>query len=233
MNPQRFHPLTAVLLIALAGCTASTGTTPAATSVVVSLAPMAAQVQPGGSVPFTASVTGTADGGVAWSVQEGAAGGSVDASGVYTAPPTAGTFHVVAASRVDPSRLQIASVTVGASSVQISPASSTVDACKTVTFSASVPGAASPGVSWSVKEGQAGGTVTQGGVYTAPPAAGTYHVVASSLADPAQAAEASVVVGPDRVLSVAVTPGSTSASPGGAVAFSATVTTSCGSFAAN
>ena len=74
--------------------------------------------------------------------------------------------------------------------------------------------------------------MTPGGVYTAPSAAGTYHVVASNLASPGQAAEAAVVVGPEKVLSVAVTPGSTSVSPSGAVALAATVTTSCGSFAA-
>lgn len=39
-----------------------------------------------------------ADSTVTWSVQEGAAGGSVDDSGVFTAPSTAGTYHVVATS---------------------------------------------------------------------------------------------------------------------------------------
>ena len=33
---------------------------------------------------------------VKWSVQEGAAGGTVDAMGHYTAPANAGTYHVVA-----------------------------------------------------------------------------------------------------------------------------------------
>ena len=32
---------------------------------------------------------------VVWSVQEGAAGGSVDVMGHYTAPPTVGIYHVV------------------------------------------------------------------------------------------------------------------------------------------
>ena len=50
--------------------------------------------------------------------------------------------------------------------------------------------------------------MTPGGIYTAPPTAGTYHVVASSVAFPGQSAEAAVVVGPEKVLSVAVTPGS-------------------------
>lgn len=243
MNPLRFRSLSAVILVALAGCTASPASAPAdagpsgpaPTSIVVTLAPLAAEVRPGGSVSFTASVTGAADTGIAWAVQEGTPGGTVDTTGLYTAPATTGTFHVIAASRADPAKFLVAAVTVAAApvAVRVVPASSAVDACGTVTFSATVSGAASTGVRWEVKEGSAGGTITQGGTYTAPATAGTYHVAASSLADPTQAAEATVIVGPEKVLSVAVNPGSAAVAAGGAVAFSATVTTSCGSFAAN
>ena len=53
--------------------------------------------------PFTSTVTGTLAGTVLWSVQEGAAGGTIDAQGLYTAPASPGTWHVVATSTVDPS----------------------------------------------------------------------------------------------------------------------------------
>ena len=87
---------------------------PATTAVVVSLAPLVSVVAPGGAVAFTASVTGSPDTRVAWSVQEGAAGGSVTASGLYSAPAAEGTFHVVAASHADASRSRSATVTVRA-----------------------------------------------------------------------------------------------------------------------
>jgi hypothetical protein len=193
-------------------------------------------------------VTGTSDAGVVWSVEEGAAGGSVTPSGLYTAPAVAGTYHLVAESQADPAKFQGATVHVVAQpatapetkpqpvavpvAVSLGPSSSTVDACGSVSFLASVTGSGNSAVIWSVREGQAGGTVSQAGIYTAPSTAGTFHVVAASVADPARSAEATVVVGPEKVLSVAVTPGSTSVSPTGALAFSAIVTTSCGTFAA-
>jgi chitinase len=60
-------------------------------------------------------VTGTVETSVDWSIAEGPAGGSVSTSGVYTAPVADGVYHVVAASRADPSRQRVASVTVGLS----------------------------------------------------------------------------------------------------------------------
>jgi hypothetical protein len=56
--------------------------------------------------------------------------------------------------------------------------------------------------------------------------------MAVSQADPTKIAQATVMVGPEKVLSVAVVPGSGSIQPNGTVAFAATVTTSCGTFAA-
>jgi hypothetical protein len=235
-------------LTATAACAASPASTdtaglngPAPTGIVVSLAPLTAQVPPGGSTSFTASVTGSTDTGATWSVQEGAAGGSVTASGVYNAPAAEGTYHVVAASKADATILQVATVTVkssvsappaGTVAVVLGPSSSAVDACQTVAFSATVSGTANPGITWSVREGPSGGSITPAGVYTAPSSPGTYHVVATSAADPTRTAEGSVAVAAERVLAVAVTPGSGTVAANGALAFAAMVTTSCGTFAA-
>ena len=209
-------------------------TQPAPTGIVVSLAPLNVQVAPRGCISLTASVTGSAETGVAWSVQEGAAGGSVTASGVYKAPAAEGTYHVVAASNADATMFKVATVTVSAAlgAVAITPSSSAVDACQTVAFSATVSGSANQGITWSVREGASGGSITPAGVYTAPSSAGTYHVVAASLADPTRTAEGSVAVAAERVLAVAVTPGSGTVVANGALAFAAMVTTSCGTFAA-
>jgi hypothetical protein len=63
-------------------------------------------------------------------------------------------------------------------------------------FTAAVTGTSNTGVTWSVKEGSTGGSITSSGVYTAPSVAGTYHVVATSNADPTQSAIALVIVNP-------------------------------------
>ena len=70
----------------------------AATKISVTVAPAVAHVAPGLTAVFSAAVSGTTDMSVVWSVLEGASGGSIDAAGRYTAPATAGTYHVVAQS---------------------------------------------------------------------------------------------------------------------------------------
>jgi hypothetical protein len=103
----------AVLALAVGSACGGTITSPSATIVIV-VTPSAAQVVPGGSVDFAAAVSGSADIRVAWSVQE-ANGGTVDASGHYTAPASPGTFHVVATSVADPTRIATAAVVVSSS----------------------------------------------------------------------------------------------------------------------
>lgn len=64
----------------------------------------------------------------------------------------------------------------------------------TTTFAASVVGPSNTGVTWSVLEGASGGIITAGGVYTAPTSHGTFHIVATSAADPSRSATATVAV---------------------------------------
>lgn len=47
-----------------------------------------------------------------WSVQEGPAGGTVTSSGMYTAPPVSGTYHVIATNKADPTKTGTATVRV-------------------------------------------------------------------------------------------------------------------------
>jgi len=82
-----------------------------ASVVAVSLSPTAATVKPSASYTFTASVTGTTNTAVNWSVVE-SGGGSVSSTGVYTAPATAGTYHVKATSQADATVSATATVTV-------------------------------------------------------------------------------------------------------------------------
>ena len=165
--------------------------------VAVSVAPRTASLSPGGTVTFVATVTGSTNIGATWSVQEGAAGGTVTAAGVYTAPPVAGTYHVVATSNADSTKSDVAVVTVTSAplvAVSVAPRTASLSPGGTVTFVATVTGSTNIGATWSVQEGAAGGTVTAAGVYTAPPVAGTYHVVATSNADSTKSDVAVVTV---------------------------------------
>ena len=62
---------------------------------------------------ITATITGAAaTAGANWSIQEGAAGGTVDPDGTYHSPPTAGTYHVVASPILDSSLQQVVTINV-------------------------------------------------------------------------------------------------------------------------
>ena len=208
------------LLLALAACGPA-----AVTGVEVAVAPSSAQAVPGGTVTFAASVTGAVDGSVDWVVLE-AGGGSVDASGAYTAPTEPGTYHVRASSKTKPAAQGQATVSVGPVAVAVAPATASIVAGGQVTFGAVVTGTSNPAVTWSVLEPGCG-AVTAAGVYTGPAAAGTCHVIAASAAVPGKSGSATVTVAAPPVIpvvSVAVEPASAALDACRAVNLSAAVT---------
>lgn len=77
----------------------------------INISPTVATVSPGATRLFTTNAAATA---VSWSVQEGAAGGTVTSAGLYTAPSQPGTYHVVVTSNTDPAKNASAVVTVSA-----------------------------------------------------------------------------------------------------------------------
>jgi hypothetical protein len=77
--------------------------------------------------------------------------------------------------------------------LMVLPASATTGPGGVVEFDASI-GGSSVEVTWSVLEGAAGGTVTETGTYTAPASPGTFHVVATGVADPSKSGDAVVTV---------------------------------------
>jgi WD40 repeat protein len=82
-------------------------------TLMVSVSPPSNVLGPLGVRDFSATVNTSLNANVAWSVQEGAVGGAITASGQYTAPNTiGGPFHVVATSVQDPSKNAIADVTI-------------------------------------------------------------------------------------------------------------------------
>jgi uncharacterized repeat protein (TIGR03803 family) len=76
----------------------------------VSISPLSVTV-PGGQVQtFAAAVSG--GGNITWKILEGASGGSITNTGIYTAPPTTGIFHVGAINTAVPSKSAYATVKV-------------------------------------------------------------------------------------------------------------------------
>ncbi len=176
--------LPAVLMIGLFSCGAG--------EITVSISPRATTINANGQQQFTASVGNAGNKTVLWWVD---GGGTVTDTGLFTAPATAGTSLVTAISQADPRHTSTATVTVVAP-VTVTPISAIVLPNGTQSFTAVVTATGDPAMTWSVQEGAAGGSITAGGVYTAPSTNGTYHVVATSVADPAQAGIAVVTVAP-------------------------------------
>jgi WD40 repeat protein len=182
--------------------TSTADTTRAATAAVtvpvvsVNLSPAAVNMGTGETLMFTASITGTVNLAVSWSIQEGSSGGTINSAGVYTAPSTFGTFHVIATSLLDPTKTAIAVVTIGPLSVSIFPQADVLGPAGVRVFTATVTGTLNTGVTWAVQEGSAGGTITQSGSYTAPSVSGTFHVVAASVKDLTKSATSTVTTVP-------------------------------------
>jgi Abnormal spindle-like microcephaly-assoc'd, ASPM-SPD-2-Hydin len=172
---------------------------PTPTVTGVSVSPATASSVTGGTLPFSASVAGTTTNkAVIWK----AALGTVSAAGLYTAPVKAGTDTVTATSVADGSKAGAAVVTVTAaptnpapqpsvSSVTVSPTSSTALTGGTLQFSATVQGTATDkSVSWKA----AVGSITSGGLYTAPSNTGSDSVTATSNTDGTKSASAQITV---------------------------------------
>lgn len=106
--------------------------------------------------------------------------------------------------------------------VTITPASATVNAGETQSFTATVTHATNPAVTWSAT----GGTITGAGAtitFAAPLEGGPYQVTARSVADPARSATATVTV---RAIAVTVSPAAVTIGAGGTQEFTATVSNS-------
>jgi N-acetylneuraminic acid mutarotase len=121
-------------------------------------------------------------------------GGTIDSTGLYTAPQNStGTFHVVATSQANLTATGIATVAVQLYQLTISPAAVTLPPDGTQTFTAAVAGFANTSVTWTIQE-TGGGLINGAGFYTAPGAVGFYHVVATSVENTTLPASSTVTV---------------------------------------
>lgn len=185
-------------------------------------------VPQGGTQQYVGAVTGTTDTRLVWS----ATGGSISASGLFTAPKgqtAAGTYRVTATSVVDSTQSASADVQVPEVTVTVSPktaalvATNTTNATPTTQlFAAAVTGAKDATVTWTVVGGAASGTIAAGGTYKSPTVPGTYTVVATSVADPSKTDTAVVTVAPVPIV-VALSPKNPVVALGAQLKFTATV----------
>jgi hypothetical protein len=186
-------------------------------NVNITISPDKATMAIGTQMQFSASVGNAGNKAVTWS----ATGGTVDSTGLFTAPGSPGTSYVVATSQADPSRTATAVITVVAP-VMITPSEITLAPGGTQTFTAILPATGDTNVTWSILEGVAGGTIDAAGNYTAPAGAAdaaVFHIVATSVADPSKSATALVTI----QTPVVVLPNTASIQVGTTQQFTATV----------
>jgi hypothetical protein len=214
---------------------------PAAAAVSVSLSPQNAQVVPGGQLQFTATVSGTSDSVVIWSVTGsgciGISCGTISSSGLYTAPasaPAPPTVTVTVTSLADLTATASSTVMIESSStvsVTVSPNQVVLATGGQQQFSAHVAGSSNTSVTWSVGGigcvGGSCGLISSSGLYTAPatiPQNAAITVVAKSVANPTKSGSASLVVQPASSVSVTIQPKTAQVAAGGKLQLSATVT---------
>ena len=207
----------------------------------------------GTSAQYTATIAGSGNTGVTWSIN-GIAGGSstlgtISARGLYTAPakqPSSSKVTITATSAADPSVSSSLVVSLVASSQPPGGAgdgpsvtlalsgATTVMLTKTARYSAIVTGSSDTAVAWSV-DGVTGGDTTLGtisvkGLYTAPahaPRSSKVTIAATSKADPSvsQSLVVALVAQPTPPLTVTLTlSGPASVLLGNSSQYAATVT---------
>lgn len=208
----------------------ATATVTVVVPVRVTLSPTSASTTVGGTQQFSATVTGTTNLSVTWSVNGIVGGnatvGTISASGLYTAPASlllTQSYTVSARSVADTTAVGNATITVVVPvAVSVSPTSASVRVGNTFQFSSTVTGSTNTAVTWSVSAN--GGSISAGGLYTAPATvpSGAVTVTATSAADPTKTASATVTVQPG--VSVVVSPSTASVVVGQTQQFTATVT---------
>ena len=204
----------------------------------VTVSPVSAKVQTGTQTQFTATVTGTTNTVVIWSVSgSGCAGlscGTVTSNGLYTAPanvPNPPLVAVTATLLAYPTISGSATVTITSPiliTVSVAPSNISVNTGAQQQFTATVTGTNNTAVTWSITGigcvSQSCGTITQTGLYTAPPTPplpSYLNVVATSVADPTKSASATVTIVP--LVSLTISPVMATVITGGQQQFTASV----------
>jgi hypothetical protein len=219
MSPTASKPCRRILVLIFAlplvGCVGvPKSTSTQSDAVTVRLNETSVTLPPNGQQQFVATVSGTTNTAVSWTVDSKPGGngtvGKVSSTGLYIAPSSA----------ANPQKNASATVTVEGS-MSVTPASAGLTGGGTQQFTASVQGETNPSVTWSV-DGIAGGnstvgTINSNGVYAAPSSVGN-HTVTASISNPNQSANATVTV-----FSLSVSPADSLLDPGATQQFAALI----------
>ncbi|MBZ5526218.1 MAG: hypothetical protein LAP21_28705, partial [Acidobacteriia bacterium] len=148
--------------------------------VSISVSPTSATLVPSETLQLVATVGNTSNTAVTWSLNPNNIG-TISAVGLYTAPASViglQTVVVTATSQADPSKSASAPIRVGV--FQVSPPSVLLQAGQTAQFSATYGGSPAT-VTWSINPPV--GTISTGGLYTAPTPVASAQTVTVSAAD--------------------------------------------------
>lgn len=190
----------------------------------VSVTPSSANVNAGSTQTFSASVSNATNTSVSWTATGGQISGS-GASVTWTAPVVGGSYTVTATSTADNRRSASATVIVASVAISITPATIAVDAGAARSFTATVTNAAEPAVRWTTS----GGVITGTGAtisWSAPAAAGSYTLTATSVADSSKTVSATITVPP---IVVSITPDTATLGAAASRSFTASITGSADS----
>jgi hypothetical protein len=199
-------------------------------TVTVSVSPAAISLGQGQTQQFSATVGGTTNTAVTWSLT---GAGTLSAAGLYTAPasiPTQQSVQVRATSVAVPTQSAAATITLTPPApvvtVSVSPASVSLGQSQTQQFTATVSVASNKAVTWSLT---GAGTLSAAGLYTAPASITTQQsaqIRATSVADTTKSATATVTLTPPAAVAVTVSPASVILGQGQTQQFTATVNAS-------
>jgi hypothetical protein len=186
-------PLSALLTLSSCGSSATTPPSPSTPEPTVVVTPRTATILRGQSQQFVAQVSGQSERRVTWSATPNV--GTIDSSGLYTAPGEGDGFLVTitATSTASPNAVGNAVVTLPSVTLSIAPLAIAVVPGSSHAFTATVTGMADNEASFTVNE-SGGGTITTDGLYTAPLTTGIYTVIATAAADANYSAAAVVLV---------------------------------------
>lgn len=193
--------------------------------VAVSVSPLNATLGGGQTRQFVATVTGSTNTTVNWSLQAGSLG-SITPAGLYSAPSpiaSSATATVIATSVADPAKSASAVINLVPISVSIVPTAAALTASRTQQFTSTVTGSTNQSVAWTTS---GPGSISTTGLYTAPasiPSGTSATVVATSAADASKSASAVVTLNPTTI-SISVAPSSVALTAGQSRTFTATVT---------
>jgi len=177
----------------------ASGTVTLSPPITVSVSPATATLYGGQTQQLAATVTNASNTAVAWTIFP-AGMGTVDASGLYTAPASVSsqtTVTVTATSQANTSATASATITLSPPiAVSVSPSTTTLNGSQTQQLTATVTNTLNPAVTWTISP-EGAGTVSASGLYTAPATVSTAQTVvvtATSVIDPTKSASATITL---------------------------------------